>query len=144
MIKTYLENANTILDELIALTEDDITQIQAGKHSGVKASVDKKTALIQKFTNVKKQIDQSLLELSENGSKNLAEILDDEDKEKLASFKQRLQELHKINKEYAKYVLIVKDFLDGLLNTMFDNGSGTNNAYGDKKTTPESLFKLNV
>ncbi|MEE6577065.1 flagellar protein FlgN, partial [Campylobacter coli] len=47
-------------------------------------------------------------------------------------------------KEYAKFVLIVKDFLDGLVNKMFDINDGTNNAYGDKKTNPESIFKINV
>ncbi|EAJ6402416.1 flagellar protein FlgN, partial [Campylobacter jejuni] len=40
--------------------------------------------------------------------------------------------------------LIVKDFLDGLVNKMFDINDGTNNAYGDKKTNPESIFKINV
>lgn len=144
MIKTYLDKANETLQRLITLTQEDIKQIQAGNHKGVSASVDEKTALVAEFTAIKKQIDSTLLELSENGTKNLTQILDAEDKEKLASFKSHLEELHKINKEYAKSVLIVKDFLDGLLNTMFDNGSGTNNAYGDKKTTPESLFKINV
>ncbi|MEE6577115.1 aminoacyl-histidine dipeptidase, partial [Campylobacter coli] len=43
-----------------------------------------------------------------------------------------------VHKEYAKFVLIVKDFLDGLVNKMFDINVGTNNAYGDKKTNPES------
>lgn len=71
-------------------------------------------------------------------------MLDEEDKQKLDELKKNLQTLHTTNKEYAKFVLIVKDFLDGLVNKMFDINDGTNNAYGDKKTTPESIFKINV
>lgn len=144
MIKKYLDESNELLNKLITLTQEDIENIQKGDHKPVAESVEKKTKLIAEFSAVKKSLDDALVKLSDNGSKNLADLLDEEDKEKLGEFKKSLEELHSKNKEYAKFVLIVKDFLDGLLNTMFENGSGTNNAYGDKKTTPDSIFKMNV
>lgn len=144
MIKEQLSKANALLEELIKITQDDISNIKEAKHDKVSASVEAKNKLIAQFQNAKKELDQSLLKLSQQGSKNLAQLLDTEDKNQLALMKANLEKLHAINKEYAKLVLIVKDFFDGLLNTMFENKNGTNNAYGDKKTELESLFKINV
>lgn len=144
MIKNYLDKSNELLDKLIQQTQDDIQHIQQGKHEQVNQSVENKNKLIAEFQKVKKELDDVLIHLSEGGKKNLAQLLDEEDKARLALFKKKLENLHNINKEYAKLVLVIKNFFDGLLNTMFDNGSGTNNAYGDKKTTPDSLFKMKV
>jgi len=144
MIKQYLDEVNAILTELIALTDEDIENIKIAKHSSVNASVEKKNKLISDFSLAKKKLDQALLSLNNSSSKGLSHLLDDEDKEKLDLLKNNLELLHKKNKEYAKFVLIVKDFFDGLLNKMFDDNSGTNNAYGDKKTNLHSTFKINV
>ncbi|WP_291950639.1 flagellar protein FlgN [Campylobacter sp.] len=144
MVKKYLDETNFILDKLINLTIEDIAHIQAANHENVSESVKNKTKFINDFQVAKKNLDQALIDLSNNGSnKGLDELLDNEDKEKLALLKQNLNTLHQKNKEYAKLVLIIKDFYDNLLNTMFDQ-SGTNNAYGDSKTIPDSLFKINV
>ncbi|MDO4674190.1 flagellar protein FlgN [Campylobacter sp.] len=142
MLKQNLDTVNAILKELIELTEQDIEDIQAAKHGGVGASVEKKEQLIAQFTRAKKQLDSTLVSLNNSSPKGLSEVLDEEDKQKLDQLKKNLQTLHSKNKEYAKFVLIVKDFLDGLVNTMFDDG--TNRAYGDKKITPESIFKMQV
>ncbi|TEY03956.1 flagellar export chaperone FlgN [Campylobacter sp. US33a] len=144
MIKQYLDTANSILEKLIKLTESDINDIQNAKHENVAKSVEEKNKLIAEFQLAKKQLDDELIRLNNSNPKGFIELLDDEDKTKLAELKQNLQTLHSKNKEYAKFVLIVKDFFDGLLNTMFENGNGMNNAYGDKKTELESLFKINV
>ncbi|WP_139470572.1 flagellar protein FlgN [Campylobacter armoricus] len=144
MIKRYLDETNSILEKLINLTIEDITQIQAANHQHVNKSVENKTKLVSDFQVAKKNLDKALIDLSNQGNnKGLDELLDDEDKEKLALLKQNLNTLHQKNKEYAKLVLIIKNFYDNLLNTMFEQ-NGTNNAYGDKTTIPDSLFKINV
>ncbi|WP_139451675.1 flagellar protein FlgN [Campylobacter armoricus] len=144
MIKQYLDETNSILEKLINLTIEDITQIQAANHQHVNKSVENKTKLVSDFQVAKKNLDKALIDLSNQGNnKGLDELLDDEDKEKLALLKQNLNTLHQKNKEYAKLVLIIKNFYDNLLNTMFEQ-NGTNNAYGDKTTIPDSLFKINV
>lgn len=144
MLKKHLDEVNDILKQLIELTEQDISDIQVAKHSGVSESVEKKNQLIAEFTQTKKQLDAALVSLNNNSPKGLSEALDEEDRQKLDELKKNLQTLHSKNKEYAKFVLIVKDFLDGLVNTMFETNDGTNNAYGDKKTIPESIFKMKV
>ncbi|NDJ28021.1 flagellar protein FlgN [Campylobacter sp. MIT 12-8780] len=144
MIKDYLRKSNELLDELISQTQLDIANIKEGKHKSVPESVENKNRLIAEFKAVKKQLDDTLISLSDNGKKNLAELLDEEDKAELGNFKNKLESLHTINKEYAKLVIVVKNFFDGLLNNMFDQGSGTNNAYTNSKTDVASLFKLNV
>lgn len=144
MIEHYLDESIEILDKLITLTQEDIANIKAAKHASVEQSVQQKNELIQAFENTKKQLDNNLFKLSDNGNKNLAEVLTDKDKEKLGEFKQRLKDLQIKNKEYAKLVLVVKNYFDGLMNTLFDTGSGTDNAYKNTKATVNSLFKINV
>ncbi|EDO8877951.1 flagellar protein FlgN [Campylobacter coli] len=144
MLKQRLDEVNAILTKLIELTQEDIENIKIAKHDTVASSVEEKNKLIAEFSTAKKRLDSALVELNNSSTKGLSELLDEEDKQKLDELKKNLQTLHATNKEYAKFVLIVKDFLDGLINKMFDMNDGTNNAYGDKKTTPESMFKINV
>ncbi|MBZ7969350.1 flagellar export chaperone FlgN [Campylobacter molothri] len=144
MLKKHLDKVNTILEKLIALTQEDIENIKVAKHDTVAPSVEEKNKLISEFTTAKKQLDAALVALNNSSTKGLSELLDEEDKKKLDLLKKNLQTLHSANKEYAKFVLIIKDFFDGLVNKMFNLNDGTNNAYGDKKTTPESIFKINV
>ncbi|EAH8331507.1 flagellar protein FlgN [Campylobacter coli] len=144
MLKQRLDEVNAILTKLIELTQEDIKNIKIAKHDTVASSVEEKNKLISEFSAAKKKLDSALVELNNSSTKGLSELLDEEDKQKLDELKKNLQTLHTTNKEYAKFVLIVKDFLDGLVNKMFDMNDGTNNAYGDKKTTPESIFKINV
>lgn len=144
MLKQRLDEVNAILAKLITLTEEDIENIKVAKHESVTPSVEEKNKLIAEFITAKKQLDVALVELNNSSTKGLSELLDNEDKQKLDLLKKNLQNLHSKNKEYAKFVLIVKDFLDSLVNKMFDINDGTNNAYGDKKTNPESIFKINV
>ncbi|EBD1720020.1 TPA: flagellar protein FlgN [Campylobacter coli] len=144
MLKQRLDEVNIILTKLIELTQEDIENIKIAKHETVASSVEEKNKLIAEFSAAKKRLDSALVELNNSSTKGLSELLDEEDKQKLDLLKKNLQTLHTTNKEYAKFVLIVKDFLDGLVNKMFDMNDGTNNAYGDKKTTPESIFKINV
>ncbi|EDO7054665.1 flagellar protein FlgN [Campylobacter coli] len=144
MLKQRLDEVNAILTKLIELTQEDIENIKIAKHDTVASSVEEKNKLISEFSAAKKKLDSALVELNNSSTKGLSELLDEEDKQKLDELKKNLQTLHTTNKEYAKFVLIVKDFLDGLVNKMFDINDGTNNAYGDKKTTLESIFKINV
>lgn len=144
MIEKHLSESIEILDKLIALTEQDINHIKAAKHGSVEQSVQQKTELIKDFQDTKKQLDDELIRLSDNGKKNLAEILTDKDKEQLGEFKKKLKNLHEKNKEYAKLVLVVKNYFDGLIGAMFGEESGTDNAYKDTKANLNSLFKINV
>ena len=142
MLKRYLDEAMGVLDELIAQTTEDIEKIKLADHSKVDDSVRRKNELVKKFESVKSLLDKELLRVSkENGGANLSSILDDEVKSSLALVRSKLEELYSKNKEYAKYVVGVKEFFDSLLKNMFKSESGN---YDKEGLTPESLFKTRV
>ena len=142
MLKRYLDEAMGILDGLIAQTTEDIEKIKLADHSRVDDSVRRKNELVKKFESIKSLLDKELLRVSkENGGANLSSILDDEVKSSLALMRSKLEELYSKNKEYAKYVVGVKEFFDSLLKNMFKSEPGN---YDKEGLTPESLFKTRV
>ena len=142
MLKRYLDEAMGVLDELIAQTTEDIEKIKLADHTKVDDSVKRKNELVKKFESIKSLLDKELLRVSkENGGANLSSILDDEVKSSLALMRSKLEELYSKNKEYAKYVVGVKEFFDSLLINMFKSESGS---YDKEGLTPESLFKTRV
>lgn len=143
MLKRYLDEAMGVLDELIAQTTEDIENIKLADHSKVDDSVRRKNELVKKFESVKSLLDKELLRVSkENGGANLSSILDDEVKSSLALMRSKLEELYSKNKEYAKYVVGVKEFFDSLLKSMFKGEQ--DGGYDKNGLRPESLFKTRV
>ena len=142
MLKRYLDEAMGVLDDLIAQTTEDIEKIKLADHTKVDDSVRRKNELVKKFESVKSLLDKELLRVSrENGGVNLSSILDDEVKSSLTLMRSKLEELYLKNKQYAKYVVGVKEFFDSLLKNMFKSESGN---YDKEGLTPESLFKTRV
>ena len=143
MLKRYLDEAMGVLDELIAQTTEDIENIKLADHSKVDESVKRKNELVKKFESIKSLLDKELLRVSkENGGANLSSILDDEVKSSLALMRSKLEELYSKNKEYAKYVVGVKEFFDSLLKNMFKGEQ--DGGYDKNGLRPESLFKTRV
>ena len=143
MLKRYLDEAMGVLDGLIAQTTEDIEKIKLADHSRVDDSVRRKNELVKKFESVKSLLDKELLRVSkENGGANLSSILDDEVKSSLALMRSKLEELYSKNKEYAKYVVGVKEFFDSLLKNMFKGEQ--DGGYDKNGLRPESLFKTRV
>lgn len=143
MLKRYLDEAMGVLDELIAQTTEDIENIKLADHSKVDDSVRRKNELVKKFESVKSLLDKEFLRVSkENGGANLSSILDDEVKSSLALMRSKLEELYSKNKEYAKYVVGVKEFFDSLLKNMFKGEQ--DDGYDKNGLRPESLFKTRV
>ena len=143
MLKRYLDEAMGVLDELIAQTTEDIENIKLADHSKVDDSVRRKNELVKKFESVKSLLDKELLRVSkENGGANLSSILDDEVKSSLALMRSKLEEFYSKNKEYAKYVVGVKEFFDSLLKNMFKGEQ--DGGYDKNGLRLESLFKTRV
>ena len=143
MLKRYLDEAMGVLDELIAQTTEDIEKIKLADHTKVDDSVRRKNELVKKFESIKSLLDKELLKVSkENGGANLSSILDDEVKSSLALMRSKLEELYSKNKEYAKYVVGVKEFFDSLLKNMFKGEQ--DGGYDKNGLRPESLFKTRV
>lgn len=138
MLKVYLDKANEILAELIKLTKDDLENIEKADHSGVQESVNKKVKLSGDFSLAKAKLDKALVELNMSSQKDLSELLSEDEKADLASLKTNLEELFRLNKKYARLVLIVKDFYDRMVKAMFkDNVS-------EAGQIQNSLLKLKI
>lgn len=144
MLKTYLDDAISVLDELIKTTNLDIENIKEAKHSEVEESVKLKNNLVKKFENTKLLLDKELLRVSkEHNGSDLASILDDEVKANLVKLRGKLEELHQKNKEYARYVVTVKEFFDSLVKDMFKDAKD-DSGYSKAQPTPETLLKTRV
>ena len=143
MIKKLLDEAIGELDELINLTMQDIANIKEAKHSSVDESVKKKNALVRAFEDTKRALDKELLRVSkESGTTTLANVLDDEVKSKLVLMRSKLEILHKVNKEYARHVVVVKEFFDSLSKKVF--GTQVNEYVQDGSGTDNNFYKSRV
>ncbi|WP_462104261.1 flagellar export chaperone FlgN [Campylobacter concisus] len=143
MIKKLLDEAIGELDELINLTMQDIANIKEAKHSSVDESVKKKNALVRAFEDTKRALDKELLRVSkESGTTTLASVLDDEVKSKLVLMRSKLEILHKVNKEYARHVVVVKEFFDSLSKKVF--GTQVNEYGQDSSGTDNNFYKSRV
>ncbi|MDL0088366.1 flagellar biosynthesis protein FlgN [Campylobacter gastrosuis] len=139
MLKRYLNTAISILDELIDTTLQDIENIKEAKHSAVDESVRKKGVLVKNFEDTKRSLDKELVNLSKT-SENLQEALDDEVKANLVLMREKLEILHKVNKEYARHVVLVKEFFDSLTKQMFNLDQ---NAY-TQSVSQSNFYKAKV
>ena len=143
MIKKLLDEAIGELDELINLTMQDIANIKEAKHSSVDESVKKKNALVRAFEDTKRALDKELLRVSkESGTTTLASVLDDEVKSKLVLMRSKLEILHKVNKEYARHVVVVKEFFASLSKKVF--GTQVNEYGQDGSDTDNNFYKSRV
>lgn len=140
MVETHLRNSIEILNELVELTKVDIENLKEANHNELDLHSHKKLDLINKFQNEKKLIDSGLIALArENPGVSLTELLSDEVSQNLGILKNTLSELKDLNSKYAKNVLLVKDFYDGLVGAML----GVNQSGGYKpnaKNTGASKF----
>lgn len=142
MLSHYLGSATKDIKSLIKLTEADILDIKEANHSKVTERTLLKNDLIQSFTNKKSLLDNELLKNVEaSGGKELSEILTDDERDGLNSMKEALASLHKINKQYARYVVTVSEFYNSLLDSMFPRD---NDGYQKSTPKPASLLKVRV
>ena len=145
MIKKYLNDSIECLAKTIALTTEDIENIKQAKHDEVGPHSELKTKLLAAFETNKKALDAELVKLaSKHPEKNIAELLDDEIKDKLSELRTVLLELKDVNREYAKSVVVVKEIFDSLVGVML--GKPTQNSYTDKAlgSSKDEIFKARV
>ena len=140
MLSHHLQSAIKDIQSLIQLTQTDIEEIKEAKHHSIHERVKIKSDLINSFQNKKSLLDNELQKLARaNPDKNLSELLSDEIQDGLGSLRTELEALHKVNKEYAKFVVTISEFYNSLLESMFPRETD-----GYTKTTPKpaSLLKI--
>ena len=116
MLSFHLESACNDLDEIIAMTKRDIEDIKEAKHDIQFERLPLKEERLESFEQRKAMIDHEISKLmSHHPQKELSELLDESEHEKLSMMKERLETLRQINQRYAKMVVTVGAFYNDLL-----------------------------
>lgn len=143
MIAHHITNAIDILSQLNNTIKQDIQNIKIANHSNLDKSIEIKNTLLRQFETEKSKLDLELVKVvSEKSGTELANILTDNEKAKLGELKDALSDLQKNNKEYSRYVVIIKEYYDSLSKKLFGTvGEGYNNR-GEQNYKAD--FKLKV
>ncbi len=140
MINHYLESSIKNIEDLIALTMSDIEDIKQANNDAIYKRTKIKDEIIEIFESQKSLLDSELIKLmKKNNNKELSELLNGDEQKSLEMLKSKLQELHKINKEYARLVVAVNEFYTSLFDKIFPT-----EMENYKKTNPKSLTLLKV
>ncbi len=140
MINHYLKSSIENIEKLIALTLDDIKDIKQANNDAIYKRTKIKDEVISIFESQKLLLDNELVKLMNNNKdKELSELLGSDEKESLELLKSKLQELHKLNKRYARLVIAVNEFYTSLFDKIFSP-----EIENYKKTNPKSLTLLKV
>lgn len=116
MLSHYLENALKDLKDLIVLSEKDINDIKEAKHDAQFDRMPLKEEKIKSFEQKKAMIDHEISKLmTAHPDRQLPELLNEEQHQKLEELKRELNHLREVNQYYAKMVLGVSAFYNTLL-----------------------------
>ena len=116
MLKQTIVSINSVLDELINITKEDIKDIKKANHNALFERNIKKDKLITQFSNLKSQIDNILRQRNEQN-----QILVNKDEEPLLEeFKSKIKEFHTIHTKFAKMAFTISNFYTNLLHKLTD------------------------
>jgi len=116
MLSHHLRGALKDLKELVELTQADIDDIKEAKHDNQFDRLSLKEEKISSFENKKAIIDYEISVLmNKNPDDELSSLISDEQHKLLDELKVELSNLHKINKRYAKLVLVVSNMYNSFL-----------------------------
>lgn len=116
MLTNYIESAIEDLNKLIELTKNDIEDIKKAKNGALFFRIKAKEDIIASFERKKSLIDNEIFkEHQKNPEVPLSELLSEATLFLLDQFKEKLVELKKLNKQYARQVLSVGEFYNSLL-----------------------------
>ena len=142
MLQLQLENALKDLDKLIALSLEDIDDIKEARHAPQFDRLELKEEKIKGFEQKKAMIDHEISKLmTQHPQKPLAQLLDNNEHQKLEDFKSKLFTLHEVNQQYAKMVLSVGAFYNALLEKVLPTQM---NGYRTMATQEASFLKVRV
>lgn len=116
MLHHYLQSAVADLRALLAITQQDIEDIQLAKHPAIFSRTKTKDDLIASFENKKRLIDNEMLKLTQQKPEvALGDLLDEEASFQLGEMREALENLKEENRRYARMVLAVSEFYNSLL-----------------------------
>jgi len=116
MLTHHLQNALKDLRDLIQITESDIEDIKKAEHDPQFERLSLKEEKLKAFETKKAMIDHEISNLiTSNPQIPLPKLLNEEQHKLLEDLKVELALLHKVNKKYAKLVLVVSNLYNNFL-----------------------------
>ncbi|MEJ2372811.1 MAG: hypothetical protein P8Y16_03275 [Sulfurimonas sp.] len=112
MLTHHLQSALEDLKDLIKITKSDIEDIKKAQHDPQFERLSIKDEKLKSFESKKAMIDHEISSLmTQNPNAELPNLLNDEQHQLLDELKIQLSELREVNKEYAKLVVIVSNYI---------------------------------
>jgi hypothetical protein len=120
MLEDYIQKGIDDLNRLILLTMEDIEDIKRAEDYDMKRRIDAKNEVISSFEKHKSLIDNKILEEHEKNpnAASLESLFSDKANKLLGTFREKVEELHTLNKKYARLVLCIGEFYNSLLEAM--------------------------
>ncbi|BBG65705.1 hypothetical protein NNO_1002 [Hydrogenimonas sp.] len=142
MLTHYLKKAIEDLEFLIDLTLLDIADIKSAHHDRIFERLESKEDRIASFEKHKGMIDSEIaLLLKENCGKELSDLLDEKTQEGLERLRETLNNLHSLNRYYARFVIAVGEFYNSMYEEVFPIEK---DGYTGKTPKTASLIELRV
>jgi len=140
MLSHYLQNALSDLRDIINITKSDIEDIKKAEHTTQFDRLALKEEKLKSFEAKKAIIDYEISSLmTNNPDVDLPDLLNEEQHILLEELKVELNNLREVNKQYAKFVLLVSN----LYNTFLERLVPTE-MQGYDKVTAKSASILEV
>jgi len=137
MLKQTLVSINSVLKNLIEITQQDIIDIKNANHQALFDRNLKKDELVNQFTKLKSQIDSTLATRNQQG-KNL---VNPDEQPLLDEFKEKINIFYEEHKKFAKMAFTITHFYNNLMNKITD--SKPDIGYGmTPNKNPYSSFSL--
>ncbi len=119
MLVHYLNLAIESLQSLIDITKSDIEDIKQAKHEKLFSKVKSKEEMVSSFEKYKNLIDSEIVSMAAaNPSLELKDLLSESQRDLLGDMREKLTELKSTNRHYAKLVIAVSSFFNGLIEQM--------------------------
>jgi len=116
MLTQHLQNTLKDLEDLIVMTESDIEDIKVAQHDTQYDRIALKEEKLKSFEAKKAMIDYEISSLmTANPTTELTNLLNAEQHQLLDELKIKLSRLREVNKEYAKFVVIVSNLYNTFL-----------------------------
>jgi hypothetical protein len=114
MLIEKLNQINTVLDNLINLTQEDIEAIKNANHEQVFANAKIKEELAKNFSILKNEIDSILV----SRNRPIEEIFSKEEEKLFDLFREKLNEFNSLHKRFSKLAISVANFYNALMNEL--------------------------
>ncbi len=116
MLEHHLNSAIKDLQDLIAISQSDIDDIQLARHDDQFARLGMKEERLKSFESKKAMIDHEISKkMSAQPELELAALLSPQEHQALEKLKVNLSALREVNQRYAKMVISVGAFYNSLL-----------------------------